>query len=93
MEIHNSRFWLAAQNLVPNSLHQVCFAQTNATVHKQRVIAFSSIISNLRCCRLCKLVRFSLDKGIESELSIEVVRCPHQVFTVFQTLFGVSSAG
>ena len=77
MQIHDSRVWFSAQNFVTHGLHQVGFAQTNPTVHEQWVIAFPCVISDLRRCRLSKLVRFSFNKGVKGELSIEVVRRPH----------------
>ena len=61
---------------IAGSLHQVCFAQTDTPVKKQRVIGLPRVFSDLAGSRPGELVGFTLDVGL---------KCKRRVETAFKT--------
>ena len=73
MDVENFRIGPVGQQPVADGVHQVGFAQTDATVDEQRVVKVPWHARNMHGCGPCHAVGGALNQGVKSQRGVESV--------------------
>ncbi|MNO98335.1 hypothetical protein D3C76_900800 [compost metagenome] len=78
------------QQVVTHSMHQVGFAQADAAIKEERVVAMLGVVGDLPGSSTRQLVRLAFDEGVEGEGSIQIAGVLERTFHLNGALLGTS---